>query len=154
MICTRLPVDSGRVWVVYSPQKCSPVCPDHHIGLTPCQLRGWMSICCWVCASDFVPHAHSEFLQPLEGLAPAGQQKHHLPEVLLALLVRGVWLLGLWHKIYSLLLQSISIPSSQDFQEGLSEVQTLTFLFALIYFFFPPESFTVGIAQERIFQSA
>lgn len=85
--------------------------------------------CVVQCGTDFVPRPQSKFLQTLESLAPA---KASLTWSVPGPLVKGVLLLRLWHKSYSLLLQSISIPSSQDFQEGLSQVQT----FFLLWFFF------------------
>lgn len=87
--------------------------------------------CVAQCGTDFVHPPQSQFLQPLESWAPA---KASLTWSAPGPLVKGVLLLRLWHKSYSLLLQSISIPSSQDFQEGLSKVQTF-FLLWFIYFF-------------------
>lgn len=51
------------------------------------------------CGTHFVPCPQSKFLQLLGSLAPSGQQEDHLPEMLLALLVKGVLLLGLTQKL-------------------------------------------------------
>lgn len=141
MICTRLP---GYLWILgvselcIHPKTALAVCPDHHIGLTLCQFRGWTSICCWVCGSVWdrlcvsstkqIPAAPGEFSSSWTAVGS-------LTEVLLALLVKGVLLLRLWHKSYSLLLQSISVPSS-----GFSwrPKQSTDFDLSFYFIFFPP----------------
>lgn len=135
------------------PKTALPVCPDHHVALTLCQIRGCHSAaeCVVQCGTDFVPHPQSEFLQPLRFYLQQDSTRITYLKCSWPSWLRGSCAFKI---VTQKLLQVTSVPSPEDFQEGLSKVQTLTFLFALIHFFFSPESFTGGIAQERTLQSA
>lgn len=93
--------------------------------------------CVLQCGTGFVPRPPSKFLQLLESLAPSGQQEDHLPEVLLALLVKGVLLLRLTQKVLRAFADHLhSFPTGFSARPKQNADFDLSFCFDLFIFYF------------------